>query len=77
MFFLAMSGLIGFSLGDSFLMSAFTRIGAQLTLLIFSISPVLAAILGRILFAERLSSKSIFGMLIVIFAIMLVILDRR
>lgn len=25
-FFLAMSGLIGFSLGDSFLMSAFTRI---------------------------------------------------
>ena len=73
LFFLAMSGLIGFSLGDSFLMSAFTRIGAQLTLLIFSISPVLAAILGRILFAERLSSKSIFGMLIVIFAIMLVI----
>src|SRR3712207_381819 len=31
-FFLCMSGLIGFSVGDSFLMSAHTRIGAQLTL---------------------------------------------
>lgn len=72
-FFLAMSGLIGFSLGDSFLMSAFTRIGAQLTLLIFSLSPVLAGILGRIIFGERLALKSIVGMLIVIFAIMLVI----
>ena len=72
-FFLAMSGLIGFSLGDSFLMSAFTRIGAQITLLIYTISPVLTAILGRIFFGERLSSRNIVGMLIVIGAIMLVI----
>lgn len=72
-FFLAMSGLIGFSLGDSFLMSAFTRIGAQITLLIYTISPVLTAILGRIFFGERLSPRNIVGMLIVIGAIMLVI----
>ena len=72
-FFLAMSGLIGFSLGDSFLMGAFTRIGAQITLLIYTISPVLTAILGRIFFGERLSPRNIVGMLIVIGAIMLVI----
>lgn len=72
-FFLAMSGLIGFSIGDSFLMSAFTRIGAQVTLLIYTISPVLTAILGRIFFGESLSPKNIMGMLVVIGAIMLVI----
>lgn len=72
-FFLAMSGLIGFSLGDSFLMSAFTRIGAQITLLIYTISPVLTAVLGRIFFGEKLTPRNIVGMLVVIGAIMLVI----
>lgn len=73
-FFLAMSGLIGFSLGDSFLMSAFTRIGAQLTLLIYTVSPVMTAILGRIFFAERLTVMNILGMFIVIAGIMLAII---
>jgi|SRR3712207_2278962 len=72
-FFLCMSGLIGFSVGDSFLMSAHTRIGAQLTLLIFSLSPVLAAILGVIVFGEVMSVRNLLGMLIVIVSIMLVI----
>lgn len=71
--FLFLSGLIGFTLGDSFLMSAFVKIGAKTTLLIFSFSPVLAAIMGRIIFNERLSILKIAGMFIVLSGIMIVI----
>lgn len=71
--FLALSGLIGFSLGDSFLMSAFTKIGAKTTLLIFSLSPVLAAIMGRLIFNEKLGLMKIAGMAIVLIGIMIVI----
>lgn len=73
-FWLGLSGFVGFTLGDSFMISAFSKIGAQLTLLIFSFSPVVSAILGYFLFDEKLSIKNILGMFLVIFGIIFVIL---
>lgn len=73
--FLILSGLIGFSFGDTFLFHAFQKIGARLTLLIFTFSPVLTAIFSLFLFGEVLNLKNILGMVLVLFGIALVILN--
>lgn len=70
---LLLSGVIGFAAGDSLLVSGFLSIGARLTLLVFSFSPVLTAILSYLLFGEILGLFKIIGMLLVIGGIMLVI----
>lgn len=72
--FLILSGLIGFSFGDTFLFHAFQRIGARLTLLIFTFSPVLTAILSYFIFGENLNIRNIVGMLLVLSGIVLVIM---
>ena len=43
---LMLSGILGFSLGDGFLFTAFLKLGAKRTLLIFSANPVISAVLG-------------------------------
>lgn len=73
-FYLIISGIIGFSIGDTFLFHGFQRIGARLTLLIFTFSPVLTAIFSYFIFNESLNLRNIFGMLLVLFGIALVIL---
>ncbi|MHC1786636.1 MAG: DMT family transporter [Christensenellales bacterium] len=70
---LLLSGLVGFSLGDTFLIGGFQLIGARLTLLIFSLSPVLTAALSYVFFGEALSLLNILGMLLVLSGIFLVI----
>ena len=45
-----LSGLIAFAIGDNFLITAFQTIGARITLLIFSISPILTAVGGYLIF---------------------------
>lgn len=70
---LLLSGLIGFSLGDTLLVKGFLMIGARLTLLVFSFAPVLTAILGYLFFGETLSLLNLLGMLLVLLGIAIVI----
>ena len=70
---LLFSGLIGFSIGDGFLFTAFQQIGAKRTLLIFSANPILAAILGWALMGEALTLQHIAGILLAVTGIMIVI----
>lgn len=70
---LLLSGLFGFSLGDGFLFASFQSLGARKTLLIFSANPILAALLGWVLFGEALSLIQMLGILIAVFGIMWVI----
>lgn len=74
---LLLSGFLGFSLGDTFLMKSFQTLGARLTLLIFSFAPVLTAILSYFLFNEKLSALNIFGMALVLAGIVLVISGKK
>lgn len=74
---LLLSGFLGFSLGDTFLMKSFQALGARLTLLIFSFAPVLTAILSYFLFHEKLSAINISGMVLVIAGIVLVISGKQ
>lgn len=70
---LMLSGILGFSLGDGFLFTAFLKLGAKRTLLIFSANPVISAILGWVLLGERLQLTHIAGILLAVFGIMFVI----
>jgi len=51
---LGLSGLVGLVAGDACLFRAFVLIGPRLTMLIYSLNPLLAALLARLLFGERL-----------------------
>ncbi|NLY68117.1 MAG: DMT family transporter [Tissierellia bacterium] len=75
-FFLSISGLIGFTLGDLFLFQAYIEVGTRISMLIMASSPPFTALLGFILLGERLDLKGIIGMLITIFGIAVVILGK-
>ena len=70
---LMLSGLIGFSIGDGFLFTAFQQIGAKRTLLIFSANPLVAALFSRIFLGEALALQHIAGILLAVIGIMIVI----
>lgn len=61
---LAVSGIIGLSLGDAALFQALVQIGASLTVLVFSTSPIFGAILAWIFLGEELTAIQIVGMVI-------------
>ena len=72
---LMLSGFVGFSLGDGFLFSAFQRLGAKRTMLIFSANPVISAVLGWLLLGESVGGLHIAGILLAVSGIMIVILS--
>jgi len=75
-FWLGLSGLIGFVLGDAALFQAFIVIGTRLTMLIFAVNPIIAALLGWLFLDESLSPTQILGMAITLIGIAWVMLER-
>lgn len=73
---LSISGIIGLVLGDYFLFSAYALIGARISLLIYSASPILTGLFGYFLWGETLSWWSMAGILLILCGIALVILTR-
>jgi drug/metabolite transporter (DMT)-like permease len=76
-FWLGLSGLIGFVLGDAALFQAFIVIGTRLTMLIFTVNPIIASLLGWLFLEESLSPTQILGMLITLSGIAWVMLERN
>ncbi|TFG61385.1 MAG: DMT family transporter [Spirochaetales bacterium] len=75
-FWLAISGLFGFVLGDLFLFQAFVLIGARVSMLIYSSVPLMTVLLGRFILDERLSWLKFLGMGLTIIGISLVVIFR-
>jgi drug/metabolite transporter (DMT)-like permease len=75
-FWLSLSGLIGFVIGDLLLFQAFVVIGARISMLIMSLSPPMTAFFGWLIIGEKLSIANSIGMMITIWGIALVILAR-
>ncbi len=73
---LAVSGIVGLAIGDSFLFRAYQEMGARITMLIMSLSPAVAAVLGFVFLREGLSFQGVAGMLITIGGISVVVLRR-
>ncbi|MDF1499444.1 MAG: DMT family transporter [Anaerolineales bacterium] len=76
-FWLALSGLIGFVLGDAFLFQAFVWIGPRLSMLMMSLAPIIAAVVSWFILGERLAVIQIGGIALAISGVVVVMLDRR
>ncbi len=74
--YLIVSGIIGLTLGDLCLFSAFVVIGTRLTLLIFASSPIIAALIAWPLLDEGLGWYSLIGIIVTILGIVWVISER-
>ncbi len=74
---LAISGVIGLALGDTFLFRAFQEIGARVTMLIMSLAPAIAALLAYFVLDETIPMMGITGIAITVAGIGIVVLDRR
>lgn len=76
-FWLILSGLVGFVIGDLFLFEAFTLIGSRLSMLIMTLVPPITAITGWMLLSEQMTWFNILGMTLTISGIALVIFQRQ
>lgn len=75
-FWLGLSGVIGFVVGDLFLFKALTIIGARTSMLIMALVPLVTAVSGFFILSETLSPKEIIGMTLTLSGVAIVILTR-
>ncbi len=75
-FWLSLSGIIGFVLGDLFLFRAFIIIGARISMLIMALVPPITALIGWITLGEKLTGMEFLGMGITLFGIVLVMSSK-
>jgi drug/metabolite transporter (DMT)-like permease len=75
-FWLTLSGIVGFVLGDLFLFRAFILIGARISMLIMALVPPITALIGWITLGEVLSGMEFLGMGITLLGIVLVISSK-
>jgi len=73
---LLLSGLIGYVIGDYCLMQGYIHIGSRFGQLFMTLSAPTAAITGRILLGERMRTMAIIGMIITLSGIALSILSK-
>ena len=74
---LALSGLIGFVIGDLLLFQAFVEVGARISMLMMALAPPFAALIGWLMLGEVLSPMNLLGMAITLTGIVIVILKRE
>jgi drug/metabolite transporter (DMT)-like permease len=73
---LALSGILGLSLGDWALFAAFISIGPRLAALIMTVSPIFAALFGWMALGETLSGIAWLGMALTLGGVAWVVLER-
>lgn len=76
-FWLGLSGIIGFFLGDLFLFKSYTIIGSRTSQLVMSLAPMLTALIGWFVLHEILSLKSIIGIVVSVAGIMIAVAGKK
>ncbi len=74
---LALSGLIGFVIGDLLLFESYLFIGARVAMLIMALAPPFAAFIGWLMLGEVLTLMNWVGMAVTMSGIVIVILKRE
>ncbi|MBN2262789.1 MAG: DMT family transporter [Prolixibacteraceae bacterium] len=74
--YLSISGLIGFVIGDFFLFKSYEFISSKISMLIMTLAPPVAAVLGWFMMGERFTLMNTFGMLLVIAGVSMVIMKK-
>ncbi len=75
-FWLSISGVIGFTIGDFLLFKGFILVGARVSMLMMALVPPLTALIGWIVMGETLTPSNFLGMAFVVGGISLVVLER-
>jgi drug/metabolite transporter (DMT)-like permease len=76
-FYLVLSGLFGFALGDLCLFQAFVVIGARISMLLMALSPPITALFSWMFLGEEMTLRSLFGMIITLTGVALVVLKKE
>ena len=76
-FWLGLSGIVGFIIGDGMLFEAFVIMGPRLSMLMMSLVPIMSAILAWIFLREPLDTLEIFAIAITVSGICWVVADKR
>ena len=74
---LSASGFVGFFIGDYFLFRAFEIIGSRIAMLIMSLAPVIASLIGYVFLGEFLSLTDGFAVLIIFCGISAAVLSKK
>jgi drug/metabolite transporter (DMT)-like permease len=74
---LALSGVVGFYVGDLCLFESYAHIGSRMAALIMSLSPMLTAIIGWFFLDEKLDTQSILAIVVCVAGIVIAISNRR
>ena len=76
-FYLSLSGVVGFFIGDIFLFKALVEIGPRVAMLIFSLSAPTTALIGWLFLDEKYVLHQWVGMFVTLFGVGIVILERN
>lgn len=76
-FWLSLSGVAGFVIGDLFLFESFTLIGSRVSMLMMTLVPPLTALAGFAFLGETLKAVQVGGMALVLTGIAMVVINRR
>jgi len=74
---LAVSGFVGFVIGDLLLFQAFVVVGARISMLMMALAPPFTAFISWLILGETLSLMNWLGMAVTLTGIVLVILKRE
>ncbi|MHB9055808.1 MAG: DMT family transporter [Paludibacteraceae bacterium] len=74
---LALSGIVGFFIGDLALFKSYSVIGARTASLIMSLHPMITAVIGWIFLNEVLSIRSIIAVFVSLSGIMIVVFNKN
>jgi drug/metabolite transporter (DMT)-like permease len=74
---LALSGFVGFVIGDLLLFQAYVVIGARISMLIMALAPPFTAFISWLVLGETMTPKNLLGMAITLVGIVLVVLKRE
>ncbi len=75
--YLALSGVLGLAIGDTFLFYSMVLVGSRIAMLLLSLSPPITALLAFFILGETLSSKEVLGIGLTIFGVSWVVLEKN
>lgn len=75
--FLALSGLVGFVIGDTFLFNAYRTAGPRIGMLFMALSPPVTAGIAYIFLGEALGGRGFLGMVLVVAGICITIFGKQ
>lgn len=74
---LSVSGLIGFVFGDYFLFKSYELMSVRISMLVFSLSPPIAALISWFTLGETMGVKALLAMVVTLSGIILVITEKK